>query len=294
MKIGGHDGIPISQVVSYTDHITDVANDARIPVSLHGWILPEVLDDTESVSHVYEEPSDWDDDAQRERVAVQLFEKLLDQRVVQLGTWRRGIVFGEGGTYRFRVRSDGPIAPTNGMDTFTLVPDTLVEGTDYIIEHIASNLVDIIMIGAEGAPVPDFQLLGARLQNFRTIEAWTSDDVVEEDATRFSRYLYRLREFQYGGYTSIALSDAQALADWVVRYYRRGIKTITLQLFASEHVLDAFRLWPDGRTPVVIQDSYYRGGAPQQWLVRSRRHVFRDGHMWTELTLDEDIMHSLA
>ena len=59
IDIGGS-GIPISQVVSFSDHVVDVSNDARIPVSLHGWILPENLDASESVAHVYESPEDWD------------------------------------------------------------------------------------------------------------------------------------------------------------------------------------------------------------------------------------------
>ena len=68
------------------------------------------------------------------------------------------------------------------------------------------------------------------------MEHWTSPTVRDENATRFSLYLYHQREFSYAGYNSIAQRDAQILADWVVRYYRRGIKTITLQLFCSNDV----------------------------------------------------------
>ena len=290
VPIGGPNGIPVSQVVSYTDHITDVVNDAQIPVSLHGWILPEVLESGESVSRVYEEPSQWMSPTSDElgRVAKQLFENYSSNALFNLARGTGGVVFGADGTYRFRVKTSNPVAPASGADTFALVPDTLT----YTIDHIASNLIDIILEGTAGAAVPDFQLLGAELQHFRTIEAWASEDVIQENETQFSRYLYRLREFAYAGYTSIALQDAQLLADWVIRFYRRGLKTITLELFSSDHVRDAFRLVPDSRTPVEIAN--YGGGAPEQWVVRTVRHVFRDGHMWTQVTLDEDVMHSLG
>ena len=179
-----------------------------------------------------------------------------------------------------------------GRISFTLAPSSLTAGTDYTIDHIAANVIDVTMMGAAGAGVPSFQLLGARLQNFRTIEAWTSEDVTEENETRFSRYLYHYREFQYGGYNSIALTDAQVLADWVVQYYRKGIKTMTLELFCSNHVQEALRLEPD-RTPVHVAHGY-GDGAPEQWIVRSRKRIYKDGHMWVEVTLDEDVMHSLG
>ena len=199
---------------------------------------------------------------------------------------------GDPSTYRYRIRTNGPVAPANGADSFTLAPSSLTAGTDYTIDHIAANVIDVTMMGAAGAGVPSFQLLGARLQNFRTIEAWTSEDVTEENETRFSRYLYHYREFQYGGYNSIALTDAQVLADWVVQYYRKGIKTMTLELFCSNHVQEALRLEPD-RTPVHVAHGY-GDGAPEQWIVRSRKRIYKDGHMWVEVTLDEDVMHSLG
>ena len=295
IQIGGDgsDAIPISQVVSFSDHVVDVSNDARIPVSLHGWILPENLNSGESVSHVYENPEDWDSQTQRDRVAIQLFENYQDNAMYNLAHGSgMGVTFGADGTYRYRIRTNGPVAPANGMDSFTLAPSSLTEGTDYTIDHIAANVIDVTMMGTAGAGVPSFQLLGARLQNFRTIEAWTGEDVTEENETRFSRYLYHYREFQYGGYTSIALTDAQVLADWVVQYYRKGIKTMTLELFCSNNVQEALRLEPD-RTPVRVAHGY-GDGAPEQWIVRSRKRIYKDGHMWVEVTLDEDVMHSLG
>ena len=288
IEIGGA-GIPISQVVSFSDHVVDVANDARIPVSLHGWILPENLESGESVSHVYEEPENWSSQAERNRVAVQLFENYADNAMYNLARGSgQGVVFAADGTYRYRIRTNGPVAPADGTDNFSLLPNTVTAD----VEQIAANVIDITVRGAAGTQVPSFQLLGARLQNFRTIEAWTSEAVADENETRFSRYLYHYREFQYGGYTSIALTDAQTLADWAVRYYRKGIKTMTLELFCSNHVREALRLEPD-RTPVVVNHGY-GAGAPEQWIVRSRKRVYRDGHMWVEVTLDEDVLHSLG
>lgn len=293
IEIGGATGIPISQVVSFSDHVVDVSNDARVPVSLHGWILPEDLETGETVAHVYDEPENWDSQNERDRVAVQLFENYTDNAMYNLARGSGvGVVFGEDGTYRYRIRTDAPVVPVDGGQAFTLLPASLTAGTDYDIDHISANLIDVTMKGTAGAKVPSFQLLGAKLQQFRTIEAWTSDEVVNENDTRFSRYLYHYREFQYGGYNSLALSDAQQLADWVVRYYRKGIKTMTLQLFCSNHVQEALLLEPD-LTPVKVNHGY-GDGAPEQWVVRSRKRIYRDGHMWVEVVLDEDVMHSLG
>ena len=278
IQIGGAAGIPVSQVVSFSDHVVDVANDARIPVSLHGWVLPDIAT---TPAQIYEDP-----DGLPEAVQVQLFETYSDNAIFDLARGG-GITFDTNGEYRYRVRTGSPVLPTEAGD-FRI---TGASG-NVTVNQVAANLLEIVATGVAGQPVPAFQLLGAELKHFRTIENWTSQTVREENQTRFSRYLYHQREFSYGGYNSIAVRDAQLLADWVVRYYRKGIKTMTLQLFCSNHVQEALRLEPD-RTPVHVSHNY-GAGAPEQWIVRSRKRVYRDGHFWIELVLDEDVMYSLG
>ena len=276
--LGGVDGIPISQVVTFSDHVVDVSNDARIPVSLHGWVLPDAAATPEEV---YQEP-----DGLPEAVQVQLFETYSDNAIFDLA--RGGnIVFDDNGEYRYRVRTGNPVLPPDVGGDFRVVGSS-----DVTVIQLAANMLDIIATGTAGEDVPSFQVFGAELKHFRTMEHWTSPTVRDENATRFSLYLYHQREFSYAGYNSIAQRDAQILADWAVRYYRRGIKTITLQLFCSNDVQEALRLEPD-RTPVRIAHNY-GAGAPDQWIVRSRKHIYRDGHFWIDVTLDEDIMYSLG
>ena len=281
--IGGTNGIPISQAVSFSDHVVDVANDARIPVSLHGWVLPDIAT---TPAQIYEEPTGLP-----EAVQVQLFETYSDNAIFDLARGG-GITFDVNGEYRYRVRTAAPVLPTEAPTLNNPGFRITGVGAGVEVEQVAANLLEIVVKGAAGADVPEFQLLGAELKHFRTIENWTSQTVREENQTRFSRYLYHQREFSYGGYNSIAVRDAQLLADWVVRYYRKGIKTITLQLFCSNHVQEALRLEPD-RTPVRIAHSY-GAGAPEQWIVRSRKRVYRDGHFWVDVVLDEDVMYSLG
>ena len=199
-----------------------------------------------------------------------------------------GITFDVNGEYRYRVRTGSPVLPPTAGMPFRITG----AGTNVTINQVAANLLEIVVTGTAGDAVPSFQVLGAELKHFRTIENWTSPTVREENQTRFSRYLYHQREFSYGGYNSIAVRDAQLLADWAVRYYRKGIKTMSLQLFCSNDVQEALRLEPD-RTPVHVSHAYGRG-APEQWIVRSRKRIYRDGHFWIEVVLDEDVMHSLG
>ena len=280
--IGGANGIPVSQVVSFSDHVVDVANDARIPVSLHGWVLPDIAT---TPAQVYEEPNGLP-----EAVQVQLFETYSDNAIFDLARGG-GIVFDSNGEYRYRVRTTAPVLPpTTGMP-FRIVGVS----SGVTVNQVAANLLEIVVTGTAGEAVPAFQVFGAELKYFRTIEHWTSPTVREENQTRFSRYLYHQREFSYGGYNSIALRDAQIMADWVVRYYRKGIKTMTLQLFCSgsaENVREGLRIQPD-RTPVHVNHSY-GDAAPEQWIVRSRKRIYRDGHFWIEVVLDEDVMYSLG
>ena len=277
IQIGGAAGIPVSQAVSFSDHVVDVANDARIPVSLHGWVLPDIAT---TPAQIYEDPTGLPD-----AVQVQLFETYSDNAIFDLARGG-GITFDANGEYRYRVRTGAPVLPTEAGFRITGA------GGNVTVNQVAANLLEIVATGVAGADVPAFQLLGAELKHFRTIENWTSQTVREENQTRFSRYLYHQREFSYGGYNSIAVRDAQLLADWVVRYYRKGIKTMTLQLFCSNHVQEALRLEPD-RTPVHVAHSY-GSGAPEQWIVRSRKRVYRDGHFWIDVVLDEDVMYSLG
>ena len=277
IQIGGAAGIPVSQAVSFSDHVVDVANDARIPVSLHGWVLPDIATTPEQI---YEDPTGLP-----EAVQVQLFETYSDNAIFDLARGG-GITFDANGEYRYRVRTGAPVLPTEAGFRITGA------GGNVTVNQVAANLLEIVATGVAGADVPAFQLLGAELKHFRTIENWTSQTVREENQTRFSRYLYHQREFSYGGYNSIAVRDAQLLADWVVRYYRKGIKTMTLQLFCSNHVQEALRLEPD-RTPVRVAHNY-GAGAPEQWIVRSRKRVYRDGHFWIDVVLDEDVMYSLG
>ena len=279
IQIGGATGIPVSQLVSFSDHVVDVANDARIPVSLHGWVLPDIAT---APAQIYEEPNGLP-----EAVQVQLFETYSDNAIFDLARGG-GITFDVNGEYRYRVRTGSPVLPPTKDMPFRITGD----GTNVTINQIAANLLEIVVTGTAGDAVPSFQVLGAELKHFRTIENWTSQTVREENQTRFSRYLYHQREFSYGGYNSIAVRDAQLLADWVVRYYRKGIKTMTLQLFCSNHVQEALRLEPD-RTPVRVAHNY-GAGAPEQWIVRSRKRVYRDGHFWVDVVLDEDVMYSLG
>ena len=281
--IGGANGIPISQAVSFSDHVVDVANDARIPVSLHGWVLPDIAT---TPAQIYEEPTGLP-----EAVQVQLFETYSDNAIFDLARGG-GITFDVNGEYRYRVRTAAPVLPTEAPSTTNPGFRITGVGAGVEVEQVAANLLEIVVKGAAGADVPEFQLLGAELKHFRTIENWTSQTVREENQTRFSRYLYHQREFSYGGYNSIAVRDAQLLADWVVRYHRKGIKTMTLQLFCSNHVQEALRLEPD-RTPVRIAHGY-GPGAPEQWIVRSRKRIYRDGHFWVDVVLDEDVMYSLG
>ena len=280
--LGGANGIPVSQVVSFSDHVVDVANDARIPVSLHGWVLPDIAT---TPAQVYEEPNGLP-----EPVQVQLFETYEDNAIFDLARGG-GIVFDSNGEYRYRVRTTAPVLPpTTGMP-FRIVGVS----SGVTVNQVAANLLEIVVTGTAGEAVPAFQVFGAELKYFRTIEHWTSPTVREENQTRFSRYLYHQREFSYGGYNSIALRDAQIMADWVVRYYRKGIKTMTLQLFCSgsaENVREGLRIQPD-RTPVRINHNY-GDAAPEQWIVRSRKRIYRDGHFWIEVVLDEDVMYSLG
>ena len=277
IQVGGAAGIPVSQMVSFSDHVVDVANDARIPVSLHGWVLPDIAT---TPAQIYEDPTGLP-----EAVQVQLFETYSDNAIFDLARGG-GITFDANGEYRYRVRTGAPVLPTEAGFRITGASGGVT------VNQVAANLLEIVATGAAGADVPAFQLLGAELKHFRTIENWTSQTVREENQTRFSRYLYHQREFSYGGYNSIAVRDAQLLADWVVRYYRKGIKTMTLQLFCSNHVQEALRLEPD-RTPVRVAHNY-GAGAPEQWIVRSRKRVYRDGHFWIEVVLDEDVMYSLG
>ena len=285
IQIGGATGIPVSQAVSFSDHVVDVANDARIPVSLHGWVLPDIATTPEQI---YEAPTGLP-----EAVQVQLFETYSDNAIFDLARGG-GITFDVNGEYRYRVRTAAPVLPTEAPTLMPPNPGFRITGVGagVEVEQVAANLLEIVVKGVAGADVPEFQLLGAELKHFRTIENWTSQTVREENQTRFSRYLYHQREFSYGGYNSIAVQDAQLLADWVVRYYRKGIKTITLELFCSNHVQEALRLEPD-RTPVRIAHNY-GAGAPEQWIVRSRKRIYRDGHFWVEVVLDEDVMYSLG
>ena len=280
--IGGTDGIPISQVISFSDHVIDVANDARIPVSLHGWVLPDIATTPEQI---YEEPNGLP-----EAVQVQLFETYSNNAIFDLA--RGGAIqFDAHGEYRYRVRTSAPVLPPTKQMPFRI----LGTGAGVTVNQIAANLLEIVATGVAGAPVPAFQVHGAELKHFRTIEHWTSPTVREENQTRFSRYLYHQREFSYAGYNSIALRDAQIMADWVVQYYRKGIKTMTVQLFCSgsaENIRQALRIQPD-RTPVRVNHNY-GAAAPEQWIVRSRKRIYRDGHFWIEAVLDEDIMYSLG
>ena len=134
--LGGTDGIPITQSTTFSDHVVDVANDARIPVSLHGWVLPDAAATPEEV---YQEP-----DGLPEAVQVQLFETYSDNAIFDLA--RGGnIVFDANGEYRYRVRTGNPVLPPDAGGVFRVIGSS-----DVTVTQLAANMLDIVATGAAG------------------------------------------------------------------------------------------------------------------------------------------------
>ena len=147
----------------------DVSNDARIPVSLHGWVLPDAAATPEEV---YQEP-----DGLPEAVQVQLFETYSDNAIFDLA--RGGnIVFDGNGEYRYRVRTGNPVLPPDVGGDFRVIGSS-----DVTVIQLAANMLDIIATGIAGrrcAIVPSL---------WRRAEALPNDGALDEpDSQRRKRH----------------------------------------------------------------------------------------------------------
>ena len=135
--------------------------------------------------------------------------------------------------------------------------EPLTPAVQYIttVLRLSATDVEIIVTHTAGiaVPIPRLVLVGVALRSLGVVNYLTSHLVRNDARTVVSRDRYRYRNFDYAGYTSIYPRQADLLADWVVEFYRDGIKTMRLSAYVQgvgERFLQAMRLRP--LQPVVV------------------------------------------
>ena len=168
---------------------------------------------------------------------------------------------------------------------------TPVSYTGEIIRLSATSVEIVVTHSHPGpAPVPIVLLLGTPLRSLGVVNYYTSPSVRGDARTIASRQLYRYRQFEYAGFTSIYPAEADKLADWVVEYYRDGIKTMALKTYVqgfASRFQEVMRLVNQQRVDVYHPD-YYDSHGRFRMLVRSVQQKIIGPHHHVMLTLDED------
>ena len=319
LGIGATGQLELMGPVSIMDHVTDIANDAVIPVQLKGFILPSnVVQDGQHLNPVNISVLDTDALHITEQHLLEgddvapslLFHNLTERYWYEVGGGIRTILVGENVEYRvdngnpFIVRKlivpdlEGVVGNADRVVPLapTLLSPPNVAGLEFHLEVLNGSTVQIRIFNDtnEPKPVPALQLLGIPLNSFTTVEYWTNESTRQHAATQASRRRHRYRQFQYAGYTSIYPQAAQSMANWVVEYYREGIRTATLQVYVPHTLraqLDAASLEPLKPITLYLGPEYTTrpGGAFVDMLVRTMAHKFIGGEWYVDLVLDENI-----
>ena len=153
--------------------------------------------------------------------------------------------------------------------------EPLTPAVEYITTVLRLSATDVEIIvthtGGIAVPIPRLILVGVALRSLGVVNYLTSHLVRNDARTVVSRDRYRYRNFDYAGYTSIYPRQADLLADWVVEFYRDGIKTMRLSAYVQgvgERFLQAMRLRP--LQPVVVyHPDYFSQHGLFNMLVRS-------------------------
>lgn len=305
VHIGGHGQLRLTNAFSISDHVTDIVNDAVVPVQLKGFIAPgniQITDDSNlavtpggevvldndvpyiSPEHLYEGIGVGGEDLRKG-----IFNNIEELYWHVLGGNTRTIP--PGGSVVYRIDTGTPFR----YHSILQADQTRTGGEwhpdlsgDVEILNASSLNLTISNNGAGERPVPGFVVWALPLNILATSEYRTSKAVRDEPATRRSLYIHRYRVFGYAGYQSIYPDTAEKMADWVVRYYRAGIKTIECSVFVPRDVrLQSEAVKLDPLRKVIISHPDYV--EPFRMLVRTVRHRFVNHHHFIDLILDEDI-----
>lgn len=183
------------------------------------------------------------------------------------------------------------IDTTGYIDSFEAPPGTPVNFSTQTVRLSATDL-EIIITNDSAAlvPAPRVILRGTPLVSQGVANYLTSVDVRNDARTIASRNLYRYRQYEYQGYTSIYPVQADQLADWAVEFYREGVKTMDLTLYV-EGLRDRFRTFARMRQLIplaVFHPDYFADHGRFNMLIRSIVHRIRGRDHFIQVTLDEN------
>ena len=326
LTLGGRDNgvpdFPIVGKVSTVDYITDVINDAHVPIILRGWILPN--DDALEMDQAAELASRIQSSVTPPLTTLAPPQRIWDNLIEQVNyalaqgnsidaaavaaDWMSGQQIAAGETHRYRISSDSPLTNVNVIDMRSaIVPptqqndsedavglpvDATIDGAAVVLRYYSATLLELAVTAPSGMAVemPQLMVFASTLKNIDQLEYWAQPavpDSLDEAITKESIRRYRYRLANYNGYPDIAPTDAQRMADWLVQYYRQPTRVYSMRIDLNDNLADLDKLVPLAKANIRIPKDDGSYIDRDDILLRSVELEFQDGLAFANITAED-------